>query len=176
MLMLVSEYGLKPDEVESVVSWTHPRRLQHTNRPQPASPLDAKFSVQYCVARALAQGRVVLSDFEGDAYADPAIRALMSKIVAEPDPLADQQPDHFGAEVVVQLRDGRRVAKRVARAAGRTSANPLPDARIEAKFLDCANHALTPDASRDALGMLWRIDSMEDMTALTALLEAGLRH
>ncbi|MEA3131892.1 MAG: hypothetical protein QOF46_3687, partial [Paraburkholderia sp.] len=95
---------------------------------------------------------------------------------AEPDPLADQQPDHFGAEVVVQLRDGRRVAKRVARAAGRTSANPLPDARIEAKFLDCANHALMPDASRDALGMLWRIDSMEDITTLTALLEAGLRH
>ncbi|WP_345816464.1 MmgE/PrpD family protein [Paraburkholderia sp. PREW-6R] len=176
MLMLVSEYGLTPDQVEAVVSWTHPRRLQHTNRPQPASALDAKFSVQYCVARALAQGRVVLSDFEGDAYADPAIRALMARIVAEPDPQADRQPDHFGAEVVVQLRDGRRVSKRVARAAGRTSANPLPDERIEAKFLDCANHALTPGASRDALGMLWRVDSLQDMTALTALLETGLRH
>jgi 2-methylcitrate dehydratase PrpD len=175
MLMLVSEYGLKPGDVESVISRTHPRRLRHTNRPQPATPLDAKFSVQYCVARALAQGRVVLSDFEGESFRDPAIRALMTKIVAEPDPLADQQPDHFGAEVVVQLRDGRCVAQRVARAAGRTSANPLPDARIEAKFLDCANHALTPDASRDALGMLWRIDSLDDITTLSALLAAGLR-
>ncbi|HEY2021868.1 MmgE/PrpD family protein [Paraburkholderia sp.] len=176
MLMLVSDYGLKPDDVDSVVSWTHPRRLQHTNRPQPASALDAKFSVQYCVARALAHARVVLSDFEGDAFREPAIRALMAKIVAEPDPLADQQPDHFGAEVVVQLRDGRRLSRRVARAAGRTSANPLPDARIEAKFLDCANHALAPEASRDALGMLWRIDGLDDITTLTALLEAGLRH
>jgi 2-methylcitrate dehydratase PrpD len=176
MLMLVGDYGLKPDDVDSVVSWTHPRRLQHTNRPQPASALDAKFSVQYCVARALAHGRVVLSDFEGDAFRDPAIRALMERVVAEPDPLADQQPDHFGAEVVVQLRDGRRLSRRVARAAGRTSANPLPDARIEAKFLDCANHALTPEASRDVLGMLWRIDGLNDITTLTALLEAGLRH
>jgi hypothetical protein len=68
------------------------------------------------------------------------------------------------------------VSKRVARAAGRTSANPLPDARIEAKFLDCANHVLTPDASRDALGMLWRIDGIEDISTVTGLFEAGLRH
>jgi hypothetical protein len=35
---------------------------------------------------------------------------------------------------------------------------------------------LTPDASRDALGMLWRIDGIEDINTLTGLLEAGLRH
>ena len=34
-------------------SWTHPRRLEHTNRPTLRSALDAKFSVQYCLARAL---------------------------------------------------------------------------------------------------------------------------
>jgi 2-methylcitrate dehydratase PrpD len=175
MLMLVAEHGLTPELVERVISRTHPRRLQHTNRPQPKSALDLKFSVQYCVARALAQGRVVLSDFEWDAYADPSIQAVMKKVTAEPDPLADQQPDHFGAEVVVELRDGRRVSKRVARAAGRTSANPLPDERIEAKFLDCAAHALTNDASERALAALWQVERIEDISAFTSQIEAGLK-
>ncbi|HEX3383308.1 MAG TPA: MmgE/PrpD family protein [Paraburkholderia sp.] len=175
MLMLVAEHGLTPELVERVISRTHPRRLQHTNRPQPKSALHLKFSVQYCVARALAQGRVVLSDFEWDAYADPSIQAVMKKVTAEPDPLADQQPDHFGAEVVVELRDGRRVSKRVARAAGRTSANPLPDERIEAKFLDCAAHALTNDASERALAALWQVERIEDISAFTSQIEAGLK-
>ena len=77
MLALRAAHGLTAAEVEHVTSWTHPRRLAHTNRPDPHSALDAKFSVQYCLARALAEGRVVLSHFMGDAYADPAIRALM---------------------------------------------------------------------------------------------------
>ncbi|ALL67439.1 MmgE/PrpD family protein [Paraburkholderia caribensis MBA4] len=175
MLMLVAEHRLTPEQVERVISRTHPRRLQHTNRPHPQSALDAKFSVQYCVARALAQGRVVLSDFEDDAYADPDIQSVMRKVTAEPDPLADQQPDHFGAEVVVELRDGRRVSKRVARAAGRTSANPLPDARIEAKFLDCASHALGRDACERALAALWQVERMADVAAFTAQIEAGLK-
>ncbi len=47
MLMLVREHALTPAMVERVDSWTHPRRLAHTNRPDPQSELDAKFSVQY---------------------------------------------------------------------------------------------------------------------------------
>jgi 2-methylcitrate dehydratase PrpD len=168
MLMLVAEHSLKPDDVEHVTSWTHPRRLQHTNRPQPASALDAKFSVQYCVARALLQGHVVLSDFEGDAWADPSVRSLMQRVTAEPDPLADRQPDHFGAEIVVSLRDGRRLSKRVSKAAGRTSANPLPMSRIEAKFIDCAKHALNGDAhaSLNLLAALWKIDEAADVAGI----------
>jgi 2-methylcitrate dehydratase PrpD len=49
MLALVREHGLTPAMVQRVDSWTHPRRLAHTNRPDPQSGLDAKFSVQYCL-------------------------------------------------------------------------------------------------------------------------------
>ncbi len=173
MLMLAYEHDLRAEQVERVVSRTHPRRLQHTNRPEPASALDAKFSVQYCVACALARRRVVLSDFEGDAWADPAIRALMTRVTAEPDSLADQQPDHFGAEIVVYLRDGRQLAKRVAKAAGRTSANPLPISRIESKFIDCASHALSTEASAQVYELLWRIDELDDIADISAALEQG---
>src|SRR3984893_2949404 len=63
MLDLVRAHRLTPENVAHVVSWTHPRRLAHTHRPSLRSALDAKFSVQYCLARALVDGQVVLSHF-----------------------------------------------------------------------------------------------------------------
>jgi MmgE/PrpD C-terminal domain len=108
-----------------VVSWTHPRRLAHTNRPSLRSALDAKFSVQYCLARALVDGQVVLSHFNDDASAGTA---------------------HFGAEVTVTTTDGRRLVKVVDNALGRTSEQPLPRFALEAKYRNCAGRVPTPDA------------------------------
>ena len=50
---------------------THARRLPHTDNPDPRTPLAAKFSMQYAVARALVDGAVRLEHFEGDAHLDP---------------------------------------------------------------------------------------------------------
>ncbi len=61
MLMLRAEHAIGhdilPERVTRIDSSTHPRRLAHTDRPDPQSGLDAKFSVQYCLARAALQGR-----------------------------------------------------------------------------------------------------------------------
>ena len=78
MLNIVREHDLKAADVERIESWTHPRRLEHTNRPDPQSELDAKFSVQYCLARAIIDRKVAIGQFEGDAYKDAATRALTS--------------------------------------------------------------------------------------------------
>ena len=43
-----------------------PRRLPHTDNPDPRTPLGAKFSIQYVVARALADRAVRLEHFEDD--------------------------------------------------------------------------------------------------------------
>lgn len=61
-----------------------PPRLTHTDRPDPQTAHDAIFSTQYCVARGLLQGRVVLEDFEGDACHDATVRGLLPRIHAAP--------------------------------------------------------------------------------------------
>ena len=81
--MLVREHDLKPEQVERVDSWTHKRRLEHTNRPDPQSTFDAKFSVQYCLARALAERKVVTAHFEATPTA--TLRsALLARVHAAP--------------------------------------------------------------------------------------------
>src|SRR5580704_13282482 len=71
LLALRGEHAMPADKVARIDSWTHPRRLAHTDRPDPKSGLDAKFSVQYCLARATLQGQIRLEDIEGDAHDDP---------------------------------------------------------------------------------------------------------
>ena len=62
----------------------HQRRLlPHTMRPA-TSGLNAKFSLPYIIARALMDGRLMIEHFEGEAYAEPAIKALMNKIRTKP--------------------------------------------------------------------------------------------
>src|SRR5258707_1025703 len=161
MLALVEEHRLTPAIVERVDSWTHPRRLAHTNRPDPRSALDAKFSVQYCLARALMHGRIALAHFEGDAYRDGEVRALLPRIHAAPHPdMRMASTDHFGGEVRIETRDGRRLTARVDRPLGRGPEKPLPRPRLEAKFLDCAGRALDPAAAKRALHTIDRFDEL----------------
>ena len=134
---------LDPRRVRRIETWTPARRLTHTDRPDPQGNLDAKFSVQYCVSRAVVEGRVGIEHFEGEAWRDPAVRQLMGRVqsaVHLPGQFAAD--NHFGAEVRITLDDGRVLADRVDIQLGRTAANPIPPAQLRAKFLDCAGRAL----------------------------------
>lgn len=131
------------NEITRIETYTPARRLAHTDRPDPQTPLDAKFSVQYCVARALVSGSVVFEHFEGDALGDVRVRALLGKVQSATH-LPGQFPatNNAGAEVRLTLRDGRVLTSHIERALGRTAQNPVPEARMWDKFRSCARRVL----------------------------------
>ena len=165
-------HGIVPGKVARIDSWTHPRRLAHTDRPDPQSGLDAKFSVQYCLARALLDGHIVLEHFEGEAFRDPAVRALMRRIHASPFPeTVEGGGEPLGAELRITFDDGRTVATRVERALGRGADNPLPDEALHAKFVNCAGRALPAarvERLRQSLSRLDEAGSLRDVVAAIA--------
>ncbi len=175
MLALRREVGIVPEDVTAIEIMPHPRRLPHTDNPNPQTPLQAKFSVQYVVARALVGGAVRIADFEGQAHFDPRIQALLPKIVARPHPeMADDAAAQFGAEVRVTLNDGRTVARRVDNLPGRGVDNPMSDEEMWTKFQDCAcrvlpNHAIMPLFER-----LETFETLPDVADLTRLMATRL--
>jgi 2-methylcitrate dehydratase PrpD len=169
MLLLRREHDIAPDKVARIDSWTHPRRLAHTDRPDPGSGLDAKFSVQYCLARALLGGRIVLEDFEGERFRDGATRALMRRIHAAPYPPMDgASAEHLGAEVRITFDDGRTLAKRVPSALGRGPDDPLPPEALSAKFANCAARALPPAQVERVRRLLLQLDEAASLRAAVA--------
>lgn len=171
MLRLRQEEGIRAEAVERIEILPHRRRLPHTDNPDPRTPLAAKFSVQYAVARALADGAVRLQHFEGEAHNDPAIRGIMARTTARPHPdMADDAVDQFAAEVRVTLRDGRTLARRVDGLVGRGGDNPMSSAELWEKFSDCAKRALP---KQDIMPLFERLESLEkvdDVGRLTRLL------
>ena len=155
LLLLLRAHDLQPAQVARLEAWIHERRLEHTNRPDPQSALEAKFSLQYCLARALLDRQVIIEHFEGDTYTEAAIRGLLPRIRVAPYTTAQFPADnHFGAEVRVTLGDGTVLTQKVDQPFGRTSRNPLPPAQLKEKFVHCARRALTaspePHSARPA--------------------------
>jgi len=179
MLMLARDHDIKPDQVARIDSWTHSRRLEHTNRPDPKGALDAKFSVQYCLARAVLERKVIIEHFEGDAYKDAKVRAVLPRVHAAAYTTAQFPADnHFGAEIKVTMVDGKVHTQKVDQPFGRTSRNPLPPELLQEKFVNCSLRAL-PQANVDGIyETIQRLDqvaSMRELIALTAVEDKGSR-
>ncbi|WP_372621758.1 MmgE/PrpD family protein [Falsiroseomonas sp.] len=113
------------------------RNLMH---PRPTTGMEARFSMEYCLAAAATQGRLGLDDFEGDAIHRAPIRVLMPRIEMRGLPEADGAPPP-ATSVRVTLRDGRVLdeTREIRRGAPE---NPMTQADHAAKFRDCAARML----------------------------------
>jgi 2-methylcitrate dehydratase PrpD len=172
MLELVRRHDLKPANVARIDAWTHARRLEHTNRPDPQSGLQAKFSVQYCLARALTDRAIRIEHFEGDAWGDPAVRTVLPRVHAAAYTAAQFAEDkHYGAEVRVTTTDGKEVSGKVDAPAGRTSDNPLSRERLREKFDNCVARALPRSRTGALADMIERLESVADMRSFSALVD-----
>jgi 2-methylcitrate dehydratase PrpD len=174
LLKLRQEHGLRPENVTHIRSWTHPRRLNHTNRPDPRTGLDGKFSVQYVLARALMHGIVSLDHFSDEAVQEPAVRELLGRIKAEPHPDAIwESTDHFFAEVTITTRAGETLSAYVHRPLGRDREHPLPEGTLESKFKDCASQVMSTETVEQLAEGLLQLEAVEDVRALSQLILDG---
>ncbi|OGA56484.1 MAG: hypothetical protein A3F74_14480 [Betaproteobacteria bacterium RIFCSPLOWO2_12_FULL_62_58] len=173
MLELVREHGLTPEKVARIESFTHSRRLEHTNRPDPVTSVDAKFSVYYAVSRALVDQRVVAEHFEGDSHRDPKVRSIMSRMTAAPYSTAQfPAENHFGAELRVTLKDGTVLTKKVDQPHGRTSANPLSAAQLKEKFDNCVKGIIHDANVAPLYETIQRFETLQDTRAVTKLISS----
>jgi len=100
------------DAIESVDLETYGAGYDIVKDPNPSMPYRAKFSIAYCTAAALLEGRVGLEQFSVDRFGDdgvaePAIAALLPRVrVSVRDDLTRAYPARWPTNVVVTLRDG----------------------------------------------------------------------
>jgi 2-methylcitrate dehydratase PrpD len=148
-------------------------RLGHVDRPEPRSGIDAKFSIQYCLARTLLQGQLRIEDFEGDAFRDPAVRAVMLRVHSAMHPVTvpgAPREAYGGAEIRVMTKDGQVHSSRVEQPLGRVPGQPLPREMLESKFSDCALRILPPARAAELLDAVREIDAVDDLREIAAIM------
>ncbi|MFO7640777.1 MAG: MmgE/PrpD family protein [Candidatus Competibacteraceae bacterium] len=139
------------EEVEKVEVETYAAALDVCDRPLPQSDYESKFSLQHCVAAALARDSV---DFA--VFAEPARRELATLrvrvTVRAAEPYASAYPRAWGSAVTVTLRDGERLIARRAHAKGDPE-SPLTPIELIAKARMLMTHGgvREPDRLIDAI-------------------------
>jgi 2-methylcitrate dehydratase PrpD len=136
----------------------------------PRTPYQAKFSIAYCVAAALAEGRVGLEQFSADRFAtegvrDSRIAALLAKTrVAVSDEFSRAYPAKWTGRVAVTFADGSKSEGQADFPRGNPE-NPASTSELEEKFTSLVAPRFGESAARRAIDRIRNIENCEDMFA-----------
>ncbi|MBI3731944.1 MAG: MmgE/PrpD family protein [Chloroflexi bacterium] len=113
---------------------TYQAALDLCDNPAPSTPYQAKFSLQYCVASALARGHAALADFAPARIADPQTAALIAHTTLRHNNLFETMyPRQWPSNVTVACADGRVLSQTINTPKGDPE-NPLSQSELEGKF------------------------------------------
>lgn len=165
---LAARHQIDANEVEEVAVGFLPdadKALIHTC---PKTGLEAKFSIEYCAAAALADGHVGLESFQDAAIARPHIRELMAKVSRFAMPGEGSFSGVVGyTDVKITTARGL-FSTRIEHTPGSPGAPMTPDDRYQ-KFIDCAAPVLGAEKARRLFDTLQTLETVEDVAGVVPI-------
>jgi 2-methylcitrate dehydratase PrpD len=134
--------GNAADVVQDVQLTVHPLVLELTNKTDPQTGLDGKFSIRFCAALGLIEDAAGDHQFTDEMIKREDIRRVMERVQASADPTLEV----YQARAVVTTTSGETFEHRVKAARG-TPQNPFSDADLKVKFLSLAEPVLGTEKS-----------------------------
>ncbi len=160
------------ETVDAVHVSVSPGTMMVLRKTLPATGLEGKFSMEYCVATALLDGAVTLESFSDEAVARTAIQDLLAKVAVTEDGPPANAPIGGRAEVTIVLRDGSSRSAHADVPRGDPK-NPLSWDQIAAKFRDCARSVLDSGRTEETIDLTGHLDELPSIRDLTKTLEGG---
>jgi len=171
MMELILKHDLKPARVKRVAVGTNhnmPNALIHH---RPKNELQAKFSMEFCMAILLLERKAGLEQFTDAVVNRPDVQAMIEKVSFGVHPEAEAAGfDKMTTIIEVELDDGK-VVKGQADFGKGSPANPMTDAELSEKFRQCAAWGGIDRARTAAiLALVWKIEALHDVNELVKLL------
>jgi 2-methylcitrate dehydratase PrpD len=170
MLRLIRTEHIKAADVAQVEVGTNhnlPNALIH-HRPKDA--LQAKFSMEFCMAILLLDGKAGLTQFTDAVVNRPDVQAMIGRVRFYVDPEAEAAGfDKMTTIIKIHLKNGRMINGRADFGKG-SPANPMSYEEVAEKFYGCADFAGWPaDKAKQIVETVATLESEPDMRRLTAL-------
>lgn len=125
--------------------------MAYIDRPQPDSGLAGKFSIQYCAAVGLLDGRIDMASYADARRFSPDLQAMLARITLKQDPTISGRLDRMHVDIRVRLTDETVIERRCDAPDGSWS-RPVKPERIRAK----AQSLLVDRLPAAALDAFWR--------------------
>jgi 2-methylcitrate dehydratase PrpD len=165
-LALRAEHGLTPEKIRAVTVGTYRQAVEITGNAEPRTVFEAKFSLPYCVAAAIALGRVRTEAFADEAMRDRELRALAARVRLAVDPSHDAAfPGRRAATVTIETTAGERLVREALTRKGDPD-SPLSDAELNDKYDELVTPIIGAEAAKTLLANLWSIEKAADLSNL----------
>lgn len=173
MQEMIRENKIKAENVESVDVGVNRNNYAALLRHDPKTGLEAKFSMEYCMAALLVYGKAGLGEFTDAAVNKPEARAMMARVHFHADAEADAAGfDKMTTIIKIKMKDGRVLAGRADFGKG-SPANPMSYEEVAEKFTLCAEFAEWPAGkSKQIVEFVRELESASDMRRLVGLCSA----
>jgi 2-methylcitrate dehydratase PrpD len=160
---LVEEEGLTPDDVASIVVTLDEAASEMLHHHNPENALQAKFSIEFCLAAILRERTVGLLEFTDEYVTESETRDVIDFVDRDFEANLFEGPyANYGARVTVTTEDGRELVATERFAPGSPN-NPISEDRLEGKFREAATTVLDEndvDAVAEAIDTLERTGSL----------------
>lgn len=159
-LDLVGKWQIPLEDIAQITVHSSKMALDAAGNSRPATGLEGKFSIPFCVANALVSGETGTRAFTDENVKNPEITALMGKITVTLDP----EKIALEAHVDIETRDGK-VSSGFSDILQQIPPLDIKMDRVGKKFLDLCGGVLTPDTAgkiRKKINDLENISNMAD--------------
>jgi len=140
---------------------------------QPKTGLEAKFSMEFCLAILLLEGKAGLGQFSDKVVLRPDLQEMIRRINFYVDPEGESAGyDKMTSILKIHLKNGAVIAGRADFGKG-SPANPMSFDEAATKFRGCAEFAEWPTAKTEKIIAFTKsLEAVTDMSALSSLLSA----
>ncbi|HZN46007.1 MAG TPA: MmgE/PrpD family protein, partial [Ramlibacter sp.] len=171
MLRLIREHGIQARDVVRVrVGTNHnmPNALIHH---RPRNELQAKFSMEFCMAILLLEGRAGLGEFTDEVVLRPDVQKMIEKVDFVVDQEAEAAGYHKMTTIIdIELAGGRKISGRADFGKG-SPAMPMSYDEVAGKFRENAAFAGFPARkAEEVVAMVRELESLPSIRTLTAAL------
>jgi len=171
MLDTVVRHDIHPEDVKSIScagSYTTPTMLIHS---RPQTSLEGKFSMEFCMALALLERKVELSQFQNKKVQDPKIQEMIKRVAfsVRPDLNTIENSGNPSTTVKILMKDGKEFTKTVDEARG-TPGNPLSQDEVRGKYRQCVKGIQSAREREKTIGIVEDLENLQKISTLTDLL------
>ena len=171
MLELIRAYDIKAEDVSALDIGTNHNMLNALIHHRPKDELQAKFSMEFCMAVLLLEGTAQLAEFTDATVLRPDIQQMIKRINFTVHPEAEAAGYAKMTTIIdLHLRDGRTISGRADFGKGSPD-NPFSYDEVADKFRSCAAFAQWPeDKTEQIIALVARLESLENLGELTTAL------
>jgi 2-methylcitrate dehydratase PrpD len=176
MLDLIRKHDIRPEQVSKVRVGTNrhmPNALIHH---RPVNELQAKFSMEFCMAILLLERKAGLAEFTDEVVNRRDVKRMIERIDFGVHPDAEAAGYEKMTTIIdIELTDGRNISGSADFGKGSPS-NPMSDRELADKFRECAAWGKLPEANAEkVIELVFRLEKVKSIRELMRLLAPPAR-